>query len=418
MVVSDRGRELERLLARRPGGRDGDVESLLEAMSRSPLSFFRGALPLMARDLARRPRTGLTVQACGEADLSNFAPYSSHEGHVVLDLCDFDETFCAPWEWDVKRLAVSAVLVGRNVGLPDARSAELAASAVRGYRRSVRDLSRLSVLDLWQHRVEAHDLLTELGGHRRRETGKAGASRRPSVPPGRADPGAARLRVVTEQGAHRISEQPPVLQRKDPAQLRRPLERVMASYRNGLAADRRRLLDRFQVEDALSEQVVTGAAARTSVVVLMLDAGGYPLFLRLREATTSALDPDWQREPVRSQGLRVTEGRALIQGSADPFLGHASDEGIDFSVSLVRQSKSTVDLEGSTASALSALAARCGQVLARAHARSGDAAAIAGYLGSSDRVDRAIVSFAESYAEQTERDHRAYVAAVGAGRLR
>ncbi|MFE7565866.1 DUF2252 domain-containing protein [Streptomyces sp. NPDC057539] len=402
------------VLARQTANRVPELLPLrYERMAASPFAFLRGAAAVMAADLATQPRTGLTVQLCGDAHLLNFGVFASPERALLFDLNDFDETLPGPFEWDVKRLAASiAVAAGEN-GHSEADTRRAVHAAAAAYRTSMRRLSARGELDVWYERLDAEDILPLIRSeHRKRvESQLARAGERI---------GLRTLDMLTDapDGHRRITPDPPLLQpvsRLDMAVLRR----VFIGYRSTLPEDRRTLLDRYRFIDAARKVVgVSSVGTRCYIVLLEGRHAGDPLFLQIREAERSVLEPHLRQSGYPHQGHRVVAGQRLLQAAGDVFLGWVTGpEGRHFYWRQLRDMKGSPVVADMSPPLLHDYARLCGAALARAHARSGDRIAIAHYLGGSDAFDRAMADFALRYADRNAADHAALAAAVAAGRL-
>jgi uncharacterized protein (DUF2252 family) len=398
-------------------------------MSVSPFAFFRGAAAIMAADLAATPVSGIKVQLCGDAHLSNFGGFASPDRTLVFDLNDFDETLPGPWEWDLKRLVASVAVAAREAGLPRRRRRGIARGTARGYRDAMRALAQQRTLDVWYARVDEHELarqVAELDGadvRARFERGTAKARRKDST---RAF---AKLTQRVD-GQPRIAADPPLivplrdmLAPAQAAEQEARIARLIAAYRATLPADRRVLLDRFRLADMAHKVVGVGSVGTRAWILLLLGRDDEdPLFLQCKEAQASVLAPYAGASRFSNQGRRVVEGQRLMQAASDIFLGWIRTTGLDgrerdFYVRQLWDWKVSADVEAMEPETLALYGRLCGATLARAHARCGDAVAIAAYLGSSDAADRALADFAEAYAEQNERDHAALLTAIEAGRL-
>ncbi|MET9967075.1 DUF2252 domain-containing protein [Streptomyces sp. NPDC006356] len=381
-------------------------------MAASPFAFLRGAAAVMAADLAAAPHTGLTVQLCGDAHLLNFGLYASPERSLLFDLNDFDETFCGPFEWDVKRLAASVAVAAREIGHPDAEARRATLAAVAAYRTAMRRLARRGELDVWYTSIDADQLLPLVRSardRRRVEASLGRARRRTSL---RAFD---RLTEVVD-GRRRIIHDPPLLEpagMSDMASLRK----IFSDYRSTLSEERRLLLDRYRFVDAARKVVGVGSVGLRCFIVLLAGRDtDDPLFLQIKEARPSVLEEHLPSGPYVHPGHRVVAGQRLLQAAGDIFLGWMSGpQGRAFYWRQLRDMKGSADVAGMSPDDLLAYARLCGTALARAHARSGDRIAIAGYLGGADTFDRAVTDFALAYADQTAADHTTLGAAVGAG---
>ena len=400
-------------------------------MSVSPFTYFRGAALPMASDLAVTPVSGLAVQACGDAHLSNFGIFGSAERRLVFDVNDFDETLPGPWEWDVKRLAASLDVAARGNGFSGKQRREIILAAVGRYRQAMRDFAGMTNLDVWYAHVDVDQLRAQfepqLKARQRKvvDKGLATARTRDSMQ------AVAKL-TRTVDGRPRIISDPPLLVPIDdliPADTDREtiegqLRRLIAAYRRTLETDRRYLLEQFEFCDMARKVVGVGSVGTRCWIVLMLgrdDAD--PLFLQVKEAETSVLSRFVGASKFTNQGQRVVAGQRLMQASSDIFLGWQRNEaGLDgkprdFYVRQLRDWKFSVDIETMVPAGLRLYGALCGWTLARAHARSGDRIAIAAYLGGSDVFDRAVTQFAAAYADQNERDYQSLLDAVASGRI-
>ena len=428
-----------------PGANRPDPIALLEAqatsrvpelvpiryarMSASPFAFFRGAAAIMAADLAGTPVSGIRVQLSGDAHLSNFGGFASPERELVFDLNDFDETLPGPWEWDLKRLVASVAVAARERGLPRRARRGMARGTARAYREAMRTLADRPTLDVWYARIDEQELARQvrtLSGAEalaRFERGTARAKRKDST---RAF---AKLAQHVD-GRPQIAADPPLivplrdmLGPEQAADYEAAMGKLVAAYRATLPADRRVLLDRFRFADMAHKVVGVGSVGTRAWILLLLgrdDAD--PLFLQCKEAQASVLAPYAGASRFSNQGRRVVEGQRLMQATSDIFLGWIRTTGLDgrerdFYVRQLWDWKVSADVETLEPEALSLYGRLCGATLARAHARGGDAAVIAAYLGSGDACDRALGDFAEAYAAQNERDHAALLDAIEFGRV-
>jgi uncharacterized protein (DUF2252 family) len=382
-------------------------------MLASPFTFLRGSPIVMANDLAHTPVSGIEVQACGDAHLMNFGVYASPERNLLFDVNDFDETLPGPWEWDVKRLAASCVVAGRSFGMRGADCNEAARTCARSYRERMHGYSRMRWLDIWYSRVDALAAMKVF--HRRASKAVARpmnkARRRNSLQ------ALSKLAVVTD-GRLRIQDDPPLISHVAEEGLSDLLRRLFRGYFASLQDDRRFLMERYRFVDFALKVVGVGSVG-TRCYIVLLDGSHIkdPLLLQIKEACPSVLEPHVGKSRFHNHGRRVVTGQRLMQSASDIFLGWSSEGERDCYVRQLRDMKATADLSAMSGGDLINYAELCGWVLARAHARSGDAAAIAGYLGKSELFDEAIGDFAAAYADQTERDYEAFQAAVRQGRL-
>jgi uncharacterized protein (DUF2252 family) len=381
-------------------------------MTQSPFHYLRGSPIVMVNDLASTPITRITVQTCGDAHVMNFGLYATPERRLLFDLNDFDETLPGPWEYDLKRLATSCVVAGRSYGLSCNDCRESAATAARSYRERMHEYSQARLLDVWYSRVDAGAALKVF-----QRSGSAGpldlkrARRRNSLQ------ALSRL-AKSVSGRLRIVDNPPLVCRIGEEGLGEVLGRLFRAYLQTLQEDRRTLLERYRLVDFALKVVGVGSVG-TRCYILLLDSSHAedPLFLQLKESQASVLEPIVGRSQFANHGQRVVNGQRMMQSASDMFLGWTSEGGHDYCVRQLRDMKGAADLDSMQASELIDYARLCGWVLARAHARSGDAALIAGYLGKSEVMDEAVTDFAEAYADQTVRDYDNFQAAVKAGRI-
>ncbi|MFC7813317.1 DUF2252 domain-containing protein [Streptomyces sp. NPDC057367] len=386
-------------------------------MAATPFAFLRGSAGLMAYDLARTPVTGIGAQICGDAHAANFGLYGDARGGLVIDLNDFDETVHGPWEWDLKRLAASIVLAGREAGADEDTCREAAHDAAGAYRRTMRLLARLPVLDAWNaiadeelvSHTDAHDLLGTL--ERVSEKARANTSGR----------FAAKSTEATEDGGRRFVDAPPVL-RRVPAAEAASVAAALEPYLATLSEDRLPLLARYAVHDVAFRVVGTGSVGTRSYVVLLLDHRGEPLVLQVKEARPSALLPHlatagFDTPEAGHEGRRVVMGQKRMQVVSDILLGWTTVDGRPFQVRQFRNRKGSVDATALAADQMDDYGRMTGALLARAHAHSADPRLIAGYCGKNGELDEAVAAFAVAYADRTEADHAVLLAAVRTGRV-
>jgi uncharacterized protein (DUF2252 family) len=400
-------------------------------MSASPFAFYRGAAYVMASDLAGSLQTGLQVQLCGDAHLANFGAFASPERQLLFDLNDFDETLPGPWEWDVKRLAASVAVVGRENGFEAKRRTEMVRELVGEYRQAIRRFAAMRTLDVWYARVSVSELRELV-----RSQGSAGQSRRleKTVAKGRRKDSArafAKL-AVSDNGEARIRADPPLIvpiadlvDRSGAARLALSACRILESYLGSVQGDRRRLLERFRYVDLARKVVGVGSVGTRCWVILLLGRDSSDaLFLQAKEASRSVLEQFVAKSEFFNQGQRVVEGQRLMQTASDVFLGWLRQplgledlKARDLYVRQLWDSKISADIAAMRRSDMARYDRLCAWTLARAHARSGDSVAIAGYLGPSQAFDYAIAAFAEVYADQNERDHAMLIDAIATGRV-
>ncbi len=399
-------------------------------MARSAFAFFRGAAAIMAADLAPTPVSGMRVQLCGDAHLSNFGGFASPEREMLFDINDFDETLPGPWEWDVKRLAASLCIAGRDLGLEHIHCREVVVWAIRAYREAMRDFADKTNLQVWYARLEAEDILAlagELGA-----TGKRLKALERNIAKARAKDSERAVSKLTEvvDGELRFISEPPLIVPLHELLAdvpRQEFESRMADlldgYRASLAEDRRRLLDTYRFQGIARKVVGVGSVGTRAWVVLMVGRDEQdPLVLQCKEAQPSVLEPYAGPSDYANSGQRVVEGQRLMQAASDIFLGWLpavglDDQARDFYVRQLWDGKLSVDIESMDFGQLRNYGRLCGWTLARAHARSGDRIAIAGYLGKSGVFEEALADFSAAYADQNELDHKALVGAIASGHI-
>ncbi|KAF0104971.1 MAG: hypothetical protein FD144_880 [Rhodospirillaceae bacterium] len=391
-------------------------------MLASPFAFLRGSAAVMASDLATTPVTGIQVNACGDMHVSNFGVFGSAERDLVFAINDFDEVFPGPWEWDLKRLTASAAVAVRFMGGDKHQAAEAAAETVRSYREHVARYAEMGHLATWYDRIDEHAVLSSLSPQARKNARKL-------IEKARAKGHQRVLGKLAElvEGEHRIVESVPLVVREshtdDGTPIEQALDAMLNSYLESLTYDRRRLLSRYRIIDVARKVVGVGSVGTGCwVVLLMGNDGDDPLFLQVKQAQPSVLAAysDY-RMPFENHGRRVVVGQRMIQGSPDIFLGWGQLNDRDFYVRQLADMKGGIEMEeGNTGGIAGFLeyCALCGWALALAHAKSGDAAAIAGYCGNSAALDEAIARFSLAYARQTERDHETLDKARRTGRIR
>lgn len=398
-------------------------------MLASPFAYLRGCAAAMAADLATTPRTGIQAQLCGDAHLANFGFFGTPERRLVFDLNDFDETLPGPWEWDVKRLAASLAVLGRERGFTPAERAAVVTGTAEQYRLAMRSFAEMRNLDVWYASIDVDEAIAELRGefapknYQRLEREVAKARTRDSL---------REFGKLTEvvDGERRIVSRPPLivpieelLGDVDREQAEAMLDAALDSYRNSLDDDRRHLLGQYRVAHVARKVVGVGSVGARAWIVLLLGRDSEdPLFLQVKEAGPSVLEDYLAPSEHDSAGKRVVAGQRLMQSSSDLLLGWRRGPGLDaqerdFYFRQLKDWKGSVNVEKSVPRGLEAYGRHCGWTLARAHARTGDRIAIAAYLGKSDTFDSAIAQFAESYADQNEADFALLQAAVADGRV-
>jgi len=396
----------------------------------SPFTFYRGAAYPMAADLAGAPRTGLDVQLCGDAHLSNFGAFAASDRRLVFSINDFDETLPGPFEWDVKRLVASFAVAGRDRGFDTRQRQSINRAAARAYREGIRTFGEMSNLELWYARIDMDEIAAFQAQHGSRKEQKqfersvAKAQSKDSLK------AFGKLTTIVN-GEGRIASDPPLIvpiedvaaDGMDPGELEEFVHSTLRSYRTTLTPDRRQLLERYRYVHAARKVVGVGSVGTRAWIVLMLGRDDTdPLFLQLKEAESSVLEPFLGRSKFAKHGQRVVEGQRLTQAASDIMLGwirvaEAEGGSRDFYVRQLWDGKGSAVIEAMTPKTMGLYAELCGHALAKAHARSGDAIAIGSYLGGGDSFDRAMAWFAEEYADQNERDYDALREAAASGRV-
>ncbi len=392
-------------------------------MKASPFAFYRGSARLMAADLSQTPNTGMLVQACGDAHLANFGLFASPERNLVFDLNDFDETLEGPWEWDLKRLAVSFTIAARHIQLDRKQCLKVTAQVLQSYRESMHEFAEWRTTDIWYAQLSAKDCMAAASTARTQKRVEKLTAKSLTKDSRQA------LDKLAEyvDGQYRIRSEPPLLlplrelnEWLDITLQEDLIKKSYQQYLNTVSTDCRVLLKKFQPVD-FGLKVVGVGSVGTRCWILLLEGRDQsdPLFLQMKEATHSVLAEYLQPSQYENAGRRVVEGQRLMQTTNDIFLGwnHTDETGRDYYWRQLRDWKGSVDIETIDANGLNIYAHLCGWTLARAHARSGDPVAIAAYLGSSDRFGQAVVNFAEAYADQNERDYQAFVSEIQNGHL-
>ena len=396
-------------------------------MVSSPFAFYRGAALVMAADLATTPSSGLRVQLCGDAHLSNFGFYASPERHLVFDLNDFDETLPGPFEWDVKRLAASVEIAARSQSFRAKERRAIVVGAVRSYRESMRAFAKMPNQAVWYARLDAEEMLGRLRAVasperlRKAEALVASAKTKDSM---------QAFRKLTHEvdGQRRIISDPPLIvpveelyPDQDGVVVQAQMAELLGAYRTSLVSDRKHLFDQYRFVHMARKVVGVGSVGTRAWILLFEGLDGQdPLFLQAKEAQSSVLEQYAGVSEYTNHGERVVAGQRLMQASSDIFLGWQRTNGLDgvdrdFYLRQLRDWKASAEVEGSVPEGMAVYAQVCGWTLARAHARSGDRVAIGAYLGRRDNFDHAIADFASSYADLNEKDHAKLRAAIDSG---
>jgi len=399
-------------------------------MLTSPFAFFRGGAYLMAADLSRMPRSGLRVQLCGDAHLSNFGGFAAPDRRIVFSLNDFDETLPGPFEWDVKRLVASFAVAGRDLGVDNKARERIVLAVARRYREAMQRFSGMRNFDLWYARLDIDDVIERL---RSSVDKKQLRKFQRSLEKARAKDSMRALGKLTTvvDGERRIIGDPPLIvpitdlvPPVESEQVQDYVRGLIRMYRRTLSGDRRRLLERFRYVDIARKVVGVGSVGTRAWIALLLGRDDDdPLFLQAKEAQPSVLEPFLGKSQYTNSGQRIVEGQRLMQASSDIMLGWLRTPGLDgverdFYIRQLWDSKYSPPVETMDPTTLAVYGGLCAWTLARAHARAGDAIAIASYLGGSDAFDRSVARFAELYADQNERDFDALRDAAESGRVK
>ena len=388
----------------------GRVQELLPIkwgrMAASPFGFFRGAAPVMAADLGRTRSTGIRVQLCGDAHVRNLGAFAAPDGHLVFDINDFDESIPGPFEWDLKRLAASFVLAGREAGDGDALCGEAVLRLARSYREALETFASMPVLDLFRYQITRWSTGSLIDDVLRKAE--------------RGTPIHNLTKLTVARGkALRVAHRPPLLSRVTPEVSRRILHSLRA-YRDTVGHDRQLILDAYQPTDIAFKVVGTGSVGLRDYVVLAFGSSSKdPLFLQVKQEKASCWAPFVSGVPrVSHEGRRVAEAQHQLQTVSDPFLGWTTIDGRPYLIRQLADHKATVEPSELAGKALLEYAAVCGEIFAKGHARTGDPAVLVGYCGLAPRLDKAFRQFAFAYADQTEADHGQLLKAIRAGRLK
>lgn len=383
-------------------------------MVASPFAFYRGAAAVMAADLAGTPITGLDVQVCGDAHLQNFGLFASPERNLLFDVNDFDETLPGPWEWDVKRLAASVELAARDNGFTSTEAQDATVQCVTSYRQWMSILAEQTQLEVWYTKVDVDSVLPLIPEDEQKRSAKF-------VEKARRHTTLQALDKLTEvvDGHRRIVDDPPIVEHLPELTTYHAVHTVLDRYRATLQQDKRLLLERFEVID-IARKVVGVGSVGTHCWIALCTADREdddPLFLQIKEANRSVLEPWIGASSYPTHGERVVVGQRLMQAASDMFLGWTRFRERAYYIRQLRDMKGTASVSTMSPSRLGSYSAVCGMTLARAHARTGDPIAISSYLGESDVFDLSIASFAKDYADQTERDHAALRSLIDSGAI-
>jgi uncharacterized protein (DUF2252 family) len=385
-------------------------------MRQSPFAFFRGSAAVMAWDLSTAPATGITVQACGDCHAANFGGFASPERRLLFDINDFDETLRASWEWDVKRLGASIAVASRELGLDKSACRDAVLTMARSYRQHMRDYARMRALEVWYSHLDAEVFIDEAKTATARKRWQKVEEKARLQTPEHIFPKIADV----VNGRTRIVDHPPLVYHPRQSDvIQKHVTQMFHRYRQSLPEERRIILDRYHIIDVARKVVGIGSVGTRCAVALLLAGEHDPMLLQFKEAAPSVLEPYFCTSRYANHGERVVTGQRMLQSASDVFLGWTlDDEGRSYYFRQLRDMKMKIDLENMRKCDWLEYVEICGWTLARAHARTGDAALIAGYLGKSDAFELALAAFADSYATQTERDHAALVKAIQGGRLK
>lgn len=403
-------------------GNQGRIPSLLPVrhgrMIQSPFTYYRGAALAMAVDLANTPATGIRVQACGDAHLGNFRVFATPERRAIFDIHDLDETLPAPWEWDLKRLTTSFVIASRHNGLSEKRAEQSAYTCAQSYRKRMLEFSQMKALELWYYRIDADEMIadikdSEIKGRAKKRLARAKAQNTLELDFPKL--------VDTSSETPGIKDNPPLIFHwREPGHVDfdAVVKNAFNQYRSTLSDDRRVILDRHELKDITIKVVGVGSVGTYCAIMLLMAGESDPLFLQVKQASESVLERYAGKSVYANHGQRVVQGHRMMQSSSDLFLGWTEgQQGRQFYIRQLRDMKIKFSIEAFGSDEMMLFADWCGWTLARAHARSGEPALIAGYLGENELFDESICSFAMAYADQSERDHEAVVKAVRDGRL-
>jgi uncharacterized protein (DUF2252 family) len=384
-------------------------------MMQSPFAFYRGAAAIMAADLAITPTSGIRVQACGDCHLMNFGGFGTPERRIIFDINDFDETLPAPWEWDLKRLAVSFVLAGRNNRFKETESRKAALRCIQSYHEHMHCYAEIGALEMWYQRMD--NMVACIKSRKWKKIVQKQIAKASSRTVAEHD--FPKLGSV-KNGKVRIKDNPPLIFHQTAvgaARYDRLVKDAFRCYRETLPDDLKTLVDRYEVKDVAIKVVGVGSVGTRCAILLMMTGDNEPLFLQVKEVHESVLEPYAGKSAYSNYGQRVVVGQRLMQAASDMFLGWTEQSGRHFYVRQLRDIKIEPLVEIFDSRALVDYGEWCGWALARAHAKSGDAAMISGYLGNSGRFDDAVSNFAIVYADQNERDYQALLEAIRAGKI-
>jgi len=401
---------------------EGRISSLIpirhDRMGQSSFTFYRGTALIMAADLALTPNTGIYVQACGDAHLSNFGGFATPERNIIFSINDLDETHPAPWEWDLKRLATSFVLACKNNQIDDIYTDKIVQNCVRSYRENMALYSKMTMMELWHHALTADMLIENINDPKFK---KRSLLRLKKI---KDNSKSAEIFPQLIKGSGKstyIKDEPPFIfhwEGHEPGEISKEIADVFENYCKSLPPGYGSLLNRFSIKDVAIKVVGVGSVGTACWVILFMTGDGEPLFLQAKEANKSVLEPFTEKSRFNNHGERVVEGYRLMQPYSDPFLGWTkSEKGKHYFIRQLRDIKIKMRVEKYKKKDMKRYADWCGNALALSHARSGDAAMISGYLGEQDTFDRAIVEFSSAYQKQNEIDYNTFMKAINSGKL-
>jgi uncharacterized protein (DUF2252 family) len=386
-------------------------------MAQSPFGFFRGSAIVQARDLSGSPVSGVTVQVCGDCHLANFGGFGTPERNLIFDINDFDETYPGPWEWDVKRLVVSFVLAARHRSFSETAARDAVRAAVASYRERTAEYAAMSPLNVWYAQIDFQELRAFF---RRSADTMSGLRQAETLAYGRTSEALFPKLTTIQNGRATIVDNPPLVYHfhQYAHEWEASIHAFFERYRQSMLDDRRQLFDRYRFQDIAIKVVGVGSVGTRCTIALFLADETDPLFLQAKEARRSVLESPQGKSRFEHQGQRVVLGQRLMQAASDIFLGWAEiPQSEDYYVRQLRDMKVSADVDAFDRQALIDYAKICGWALARAHAKAGDAATVAGYMGTGDRFDRAMTRYASAYADQVERDYAAFLKAIRSGRI-
>jgi uncharacterized protein (DUF2252 family) len=407
------------------GSNEGRLPQLIPIrfgrMAQSPFSFFRGAAAVMAADLASTPQSGLRVQACGDAHLMNFGGFATPERNVIFDMNDFDETLPGPWEWDIKRLTASVVIAANHLRLDPSDAAKAATDTVCSYRERMANYAAMRALEVWYDFIDMKRFAEE--AEKETGEGRERIERRIEQAKKKSTPEILFPKLAEHVGAlPTIKDEPPLIFHPTVEQapgLTSGYKEQIARYRESLPAHVRVLFGRFHFRDLAFKVVGVGSVGTMCGIALFMAADDDPIFLQIKEARTSVLEPYVGKSLHQNNGERIVSGQRLMQSASDMFLGwYRGEADRDYYIRQLRDTKISAVIQDWDARTLRAYGKLCAWALARAHARSGDAASIAGYMGSNSTFDDAVCEFAVEYADQNQRDYRSFIKAIREGRIK